>query len=176
MCPLNKAGIALHPACDVEPVPAMRAKTDCSETSTALESDITDTEPVSRRSLRNCVDVIIAVEEGCSRMAFERHAAMSGLGEDDLIVCVSSADLVCAVEKAVVSNLTKPLAVIVGEASWLEQFPEVWRGRFPYVIDASCWDSDVGTADIVDKVLLASCSHAEFEDALRCCVDRCAYA
>mmetsp|Transcript_136376 Transcript_136376/g.323011 ORF Transcript_136376/g.323011 Transcript_136376/m.323011 type:complete len:179 (-) Transcript_136376:140-676(-) len=167
---LNKARNILQPTRDVAPVLAKRGKTEDSDASTA--TDVESHESRDGRSLEASVDVIIAVEEGCSRMAFERHAAKSGLSDQDVTLCTCMADLIWAVEVGVVSNLAKPLAVVVGEASWLAEFPAVWRGRLPYVIDASCCDS----GNLGDEVLLASCSHQEFQDALWRCVERCAYA
>ncbi|OLQ13404.1 hypothetical protein AK812_SmicGene2589 [Symbiodinium microadriaticum] len=83
---------------DVAPVLAKRGKTEDSDASTA--TDVESHESRDGRSLEASVDVIIAVEVDANSDAFN---------------CLLVSDLIWAVEVGVVSNLAKPLAVVVGE-------------------------------------------------------------
>mmetsp|Transcript_21255 Transcript_21255/g.40004 ORF Transcript_21255/g.40004 Transcript_21255/m.40004 type:complete len:184 (+) Transcript_21255:53-604(+) len=131
-----------------------------------LEEDMgKDFEP---ESWRHRLDIVIAVEEGCSRMTFERHAIKLDFAEDDIVTCMSLNELMRHMAKAQRTNLSRPLVVIVGEESWLSALSRlVHNGRRPYVIDATC----TGREHHCHSVLHASCDHLNLEDALEDCLD-----
>ncbi|CAJ1385377.1 unnamed protein product [Effrenium voratum] len=113
---------------------------------------------------RLCMDVIIAVEDGCCRIAFERYAERAGLNFSS---CLSIEEFLTTLEDLRRIYLHRPLLVLVGEVAWLKQLHSLpHAGRVPYIVDTS--GSGVNCQS--SAKLLASCTQNTFEELL----DQCA--
>ncbi|CAK9095215.1 unnamed protein product [Durusdinium trenchii] len=110
------------------------------------------------------VDVIVAVPESASRMAFETYIERAGL--EDSVLALDEKELADALLEAQGGDPENPLLVLVGEDSYLDDIRKLHlQVRRPFLVLASgnCRSN-------CHYLLPASCGQASFTEALRHCV------
>ena len=118
--------------------------------------------PVSRSRTSDVeeMDVILAMQEGCSSLVFERFLERLQIST---IICEDFKQLPHLLQKEQRRNLRKALVVIVDEPTWLvelQQLPP--QGRVPLFIDTCVTKKQSRHVRV-----LASCSFAEFQEAFQ---------
>ena len=140
-------------------------KSIMSQSLSMLEPESNDHSP-SLGQFDKSVHFLIAVEEVCSRLAFELQCDRAGLTKVE--TSETFTDFIRAIDDFQTSDEgVKNLVVILGQGSWLSLMRGFVFCKRPFhVIDASM----EGMGEDCVK-LLASCNGLEFSEAVRECLD-----
>jgi len=130
----------------------------------ALSSE-SDSRAASLVQLGTSVHILIAVEEVCSRLAFELRCARAGLNSVE--TCETDIDFIRVMDDFQTRDGGyKHLVVILGQRSWLSLMRNFVACSRPFhLIDAS-------TERVVESSvrLLASCTDLEFSETVKACL------